>query len=242
MIPELIYCAHGNRRFAEIAIKHGFKYGSQSAKTVYFPPMFIDYDFKCKKSKWIRHVADCRKYRPELAIIPDWMEYRRLGELVELRAVEIAPFVGEILIVPKVKGGIAELPRVIAGKRVRLAYSVATSFGATDVPLDEFGDWPVHLLGGSPQKQIEVAKRLNVISADGNYAQKLAVENNQYFHAGGLVGAKNRYWPQLQESILGHISHDAPYVAFELSCLNIMAAWNGETYPIEDYKKELIAA
>lgn len=223
---DLIYCADGGPRFAEIAIRYGFKYGSQSAKTVYFPPAFIDYDFKAKSSKWIRHVADCKKYRPGLAIIPDWMESRRLSEIVDLRAVELAPYVGELLIVPKVKGGIDKLPHSIAGKPVRLAYSVPTGFGSTDVEISEFQGWPVHLLGGNLGMQMELAKQMNVVSADAN-KHKMKANYAEVWTGYYIKGDKviDRY-RQLQSFGFGELA-DAPYHAFALSCINIKAWWQG---------------
>jgi GNAT superfamily N-acetyltransferase len=107
-----------------------------------------------------------------------------------------------------------------------LGYSVPTSFAGTEVPVWEFSRWPIHLLGGSPSNQLKLARYLDVRSADGNYAQKLAISNNQFF-APGKMNARNRSWPQLQESCYGNIEKDTPYFAFELSCINIRAAWNG---------------
>jgi hypothetical protein len=46
VIPELIYCSDGNAAFAKIAIEAGFTYGTQLPKTIYFPPEFVDQDYK----------------------------------------------------------------------------------------------------------------------------------------------------------------------------------------------------
>lgn len=110
---------------------------------------------------------------------------------------------------------------------------VPTAFGGTQVPVWEFSGWPVHLLGGSPQEQRKLAQYINAVSADGNYAHKMAMRYNQYYAAGGMCRyAKNRYWPQLKETALGHIDQDALYMAFELSCINIKAEWQGASCSI----------
>ena len=110
-------------------------------------------------------------------------------------------------------------PETINGKPVRLGYSVPTAYGGTDVPLSEFGRRPVHLLGGSPEKQLELARMMNVRSADQNYCARLAVDFCKYWIPGGKAGGE--YFKQIE----GIKSPDAPYEAFRRSCVNIMAAW-----------------
>jgi hypothetical protein len=43
---DIIYCAAGNKRYADIAIKHGMRYGAQLPNTVYHAPHFADQDWK----------------------------------------------------------------------------------------------------------------------------------------------------------------------------------------------------
>lgn len=40
--PTLIFCAAKNRRYAEIALAAGFRYGAQLPNHVYFAPYFVD--------------------------------------------------------------------------------------------------------------------------------------------------------------------------------------------------------
>lgn len=238
MQVELYYCADGNRRFAEIAIAHGFKYGAQLPKTVYFAPEFADQDFK--RPRYVGYIQALRKYRPYLASVLDIMEWRRLDEYM-MRAEEISQYCTEVMLIPKLPGIIRELPREINGKRVRLGYSVPTGFGKTDVPIDEFKDWPVHLLGGSPLKQLELAGQMNVVSCDGNYAQLMS-GYCQFFvpegipsypaESGADIKPKNRFWPTLREANGGENwkdengnEKDANYEAFRRSCEAIMRMW-----------------
>lgn len=53
-------------------------------------------------------------------------------------------------------------------------YEIASKYGSTDVPLSFFQNEFVHALGGSPDKQAILAKKLNLVSLDGNYAMKTA--------------------------------------------------------------------
>lgn len=218
---EIIYCANGNRRFAEIAISHGFLYGAQMPGTVYFPPMFCDQDWK--KPDRTKYMACLAQHRPYMASVLDLERPDQLDEVLEWSE-DAAQWVDVVMIIPKFFGAIELLPRVIAGKTVRLGYSVPTKFGGTEVPVWEFAGWPVHLLGGQPQRQMELCHYLNVVSVDGNYAHKMAIEYGQFWAPGNARYAVNRYWPKLSEAG-DNVRDDMPYIAFERSCQNIMTAW-----------------
>jgi hypothetical protein len=246
MAIELIYCADGNERLARIAIDTGFTFGAQLPNTVYYPPEFVDQNWK--KPDLGRYVEAVRQHNPRIATVLDWEREGQLDEVLAW-AEAIAPHVETIIIIPKVSGGIARLPRVIGDRPIRLGYSVPTKFSGTSVPLTEFLGWPVHLLGGSPIKQMELAglfagpmfsetPRLDVVSADGNYHQKMATRYNQYFVPDGSARwARNRFWPTLREANGGEnwgdgsAKADAPYEAFRRSCDAIMAMWQGANQP-----------
>lgn len=223
---ELIYCAAGNRRFAETAIRYGFTFGAQMPNTVYFHPEFMDQNWR--KPSRERYMAALAEHRPRLATVLDWEREDQFGEVMAW-ADEAARYVSEaVIIIPKVIGSVPRIPeRLVNGTPVRLGYSVPTRFAGTEVPLWEIGQRPVHLLGGSPHKQYEFARYLNVASADSNYVQSEATKRNQFFAAGTVDWAKNRRFPLLAESVYGFVSEDCPYFAFELSCMNIRALWAG---------------
>lgn len=219
MVREIVYCADGNRRFAEIAINATYLYGAQVPNTVYFPPWFCDQNWRAPNRE--KYMAALAQHKPHVASVLDWERQEQLPEVLAW-AEDAAQHVEVIMLIPKVMGGVEQLPRAIGGKPVRLGYSVPTSFGGTELGLWEFGGREVHLLGGSPQAQMQVARYLDVRSADGNAAQKAAVNWNMIWQSGK--------WRRLDD-VVGRVEQDAPYVAFELSCKNIMAAWKrmGET-------------
>jgi len=220
--PTLIYCADGNARFAEIAINAGFKYGAQlPPRGLHFPPYFADQDWKNPNRE--RYMAELAKHHPVIASVLDWERAEQLPEVLAW-AEEAAQFVQIVMVVPKVIGGIHKIPHRIGGKPIRLGYSVPTKFGGSPVPYSEFYGWPVHLLGGSPIRQRKLSKYLNVVSLDGNTAQKMAVKYNKFFEPGTAVYACDRFWPSLKEAGC-FTATDAPYEAFGRSCLNIAAMW-----------------
>src|SRR5258706_14946240 len=92
MIPTLIYCADGNRRFAEIAIRHGFTYGAQLPNTIYFDPQFVDQDWQ--HPDYDAYMACLEKYRPALASVLDFESPDQLAEVLKW-ATTAAQFVTE---------------------------------------------------------------------------------------------------------------------------------------------------
>lgn len=221
MMVELIYCADGNPRFAKIAIEQGFTYGAQLPNSVAFKPQFIDQNWK--EPDRVAYMRALAKYKPRLASVLDWEREEQLHEVLEW-AEEAAYYVSEaVIIIPKVMGGIPHIPETIGGKAVRLGYSVPTSFAGTELPLWEFTRRSVHLLGGSPNKQLELTRYLNVSSADGNYSQLMAVRYGQFFACNAMARVSKPQWPKLHE--VHKVDCDVPYHAFRLSCINIRAAW-----------------
>lgn len=216
-MPTLIYCAHGNMRMAESAIAAGFQYGSRLPGTVYHPVYFADQDWK--KPNRAAYVMALAQHRPTMATVLDWERDEQLPDVLGW-AEEAAQYVSQVVIIPKVFGGISRLPKRIGGADVVLGYSVPTQHGGTDVPVWEFAGWPVHLLGGQPQHQMRIAHYMDVRSVDGNYSNRMATQFCKYWVSGTGTG-KTRHW----EHLAGY-GHGAPYAAFALSCQNIMAAWH----------------
>lgn len=207
---DLVYCADGNRRFAEIAVSHGFRYGARlPARGLPFAPWFADQDWK--KPNRQRYMTELAKHRPHMATVLDLERAEQLDEVLGW-ADEAAQYVQVVLIIPKVSGIIESIPRRIGNAEVRLAYSVPTRYGGTDVPSWEFTGWPVHLLGGSPHSALRLRSYLDVRSVDGNYHNLLATRFA-------------KYWQDGREKQIQPPRMDAMYDAFEQSCINIMAAW-----------------
>lgn len=211
---EVIYCAAGGKRFAQIAIDAGWSYGAQLPGTVHHPIMFADQNWK--KPNRERYMAGLAKHKPRMATVLDLETHEQLGEVLGW-AEEAAQHVTEtVIIIPKAFGIIGDLPRTIGGRQVRLGYSVPTRYGGTELPVWEFAGWPVHLLGGSPHAQLRMTSYLDVHSVDGNYAQLMASRYNEFW--------RDNKWHELQD-YTGKIDVDAPYAAFTESCRNIIAVW-----------------
>lgn len=169
------------------------------------------------------YVAAVERLKPYMATVLDWQAHVTWTRILEW-CEAVAPHVCELIIIPKIPGTIRKIPEMLFGKPIRLAYSVPTSNGGTPNSLGEFGQRPVHLLGGSPQKQFDLAKHLNVVSLDNNMIQ-LQANSGRYWTPKAAVRSKNPYFVTLSESDGGWMGMDANYEAFRRSCHNVMQAW-----------------
>lgn len=207
-MPELIFCAGRNRRYAAIALAHGFGYGCRSDYRPHFPVTFADLDWR--RPDLERHAAFVREHQPAFAVAPDVLRAADLPATLR-EAERLAAHAARVIVVPKCAGLVERLPRepwLVVG------YSVPTPYGGADgVLLSDLADWPVHLLGGSPRAQLRLARYLNVRSVDGNSHMKAAAFGT-FWQAGG--------W---QKGGIPRGTPDLPYAAFTCSCANIRAAW-----------------
>lgn len=217
---EIIYCGGGNPTFSAIAIDAGFRYGAQLPDTIYGPLYFADQDWK--RPNRAAYMAALAKHRPYMASVLDWERPEQLPEVLGW-AEDAAQFVEVVMLIPKVMGGIEQLPRTIGGKTIRLGYSVPTSHGGTELPVWEFAGWPVHLLGGSPQAQMRLAPYFDTQSVDGNMAQKMATKFCAFWD--GEKRTRRGQWPTLTDYDGQKWDGNGPEEAFRRSCQNIMAAW-----------------
>jgi len=198
---DLIYCAGGNKKLSQIASEEGWMLGFRSDQSLGdFLARFIDVDYK--KPDFEKHLAVVARHRPTYATVPDLSE-KKVSEQDVARALEQAEQLQHhceiVLIVPKLSGHIDMLPSHVA-----IGYSVPSQYGGASYPLWELAGRRVHLLGGSPKKQMQVFLHLSaiatVISADGNYAQKMAVQYGEWWngkrwieHPGVKTGDKGLY-------------------------------------------------
>lgn len=234
MMPTLVYCAAGNRRYLEIAVAAGYRYGGRLPHTVYpdiAPLWFADQEWR--KPDRGRYLAALATHRPVQATVLDLERSDQVAEVLAW-AEAAAAYVERVLIIPKARGVIADLPRQIGGKPVVLAYSVPTTYGGTPIHPEQFAGWPIHILGGAPEWQMrlwrywrawdaDAGTATPVVSADGNIAQSMA-RRCQFWISEPARGYRNARWPQLRETD-GWQGEGAPYEAFRRSCINIMAAW-----------------
>jgi hypothetical protein len=181
------------------------------------PLTFADQDWK--RPDRAKYMACLMRHRPALATVLDWEHPEQLAEVLSW-AEEAARHVSEaVLVVPKVPGGVGDIPLAVAGKEVRLAYSVPTSYGGSPLGLWELKGRPVHLLGGSPHRQFQIWQYLKaeVKSMDGNMIKKYATSRCCYWTR--EKSAKG-HW-----QVLDGFDGNGPLECVRRSCVNVTTAW-----------------
>lgn len=118
-----------------------------------------NYDFK-------KHLDAAIVMRPRITVANDIVDIRDLPRIID-QAYELNEYSDEVIIVPKDVCLSDVLLDVIPSGFV-LGYSVPTKYGGTLISPSKFGDRKVHLLGGRPDRQRELANLMNVSSLDTN--------------------------------------------------------------------------
>lgn len=213
---DLIYCAGANRRLMAIAQDAGWLLGVRSDRQSYgFPVSFVDIDYR--RPNWEWHRRRVAKEHPVYATVPDLSE--TVIDMAEIevalaRADELANDCAVPLLVPKLASQLALIPPQYA-----VAYSVPSSYGGAQYSPWRLAGRRVHLLGGSPQLQRRIVASLrgiaDVLSVDGNMAQKVAMTKLNYWEAG--------VWKKMPRG-----APDSPYHCWAISCRNIVSMWRAE--------------
>lgn len=214
---ELIACLGFAGKVSEMSLDTGFLHGAQLPGKTTFRPYFVDQDWK--KPNRQKYMKALEQYRPRLCTVLDLERRDQFSEVMDW-AQEAAQFAGEIIIIPKIAGIIDRIPDQINEKPVRLGFSVPSSYGSTDIPLFEFEQRPVHLLGGNPDVQMELTRILNVKSADFNMFHKMSHRFCKYY---AVIDGRGK-WQSLRDTDgeYGDYAHDE---AFRRSVHNLMEAW-----------------
>lgn len=137
-------------------------------------------DNNYKNLNWSRYLAAVEKFKPFMCTVPDLMHPRTLDEVLQM-AGSLSKFVSRLIIIPKISGTIPHIPLEINNIPIILGYSVPSSYGATELSLSEFSDRPVHLLGGTPIKQLPLFNTLNVVSLDTNVFTMMACMSGKFY-------------------------------------------------------------
>lgn len=168
-----------------LAVKSGWLYGVRSSDGVCgtaerqekHRPQFIDNHYH--NYDHAQHLAALKRWHPKYATVRDIMTPEQCGaaginyyplEQILDWAEELSSHAENVMLIPKYDC-IDKLP-----DKFMLGYSVPTSYGGTPLPVEMFKGHRVHLLGGSPKRQIQYfqALRDEVISLDNNYILKVA--------------------------------------------------------------------
>ncbi len=162
------FVAH-SRRVLGIASTHGWRPGARYTNardvrgTEFAGIGFLDINWK--KYDFHRHLAAAERLRPFMTVARDIESIEQLAPILE-EARKLKQFAQHVVLVPKdprLHGRFDELlPRDFI-----LGFSVPTRYGGTSLSPENFNR-PVHLLGGRPDIQRQLATLMPVVSVDCN--------------------------------------------------------------------------
>lgn len=169
---------------------HGYCKYAETERTAAHYPVFVDNDYENYVHRV--HLAAVKQFRPRYATVRDIMSkeqcqeagisYFSMDRIMDW-AEELSEYSDNVIIIPKIPV-IDKIP-----EKYILGYSVPTSYGGTPLPTEAFKGRRVHLLGGSPNRQIAYWSKLKdeVVSIDNNYIHKMGVKGNLWLLDGRSV-------------------------------------------------------
>lgn len=164
----LKFVAHG-RRVISLAISEGWRPGARytnlrDVRHVAFENIgFLDIEWKSYSFE--AHLTAASKVRPYVTVARDVECLSQIGSILK-EAKELQRFCQRVIIVPKDKRLEGKIHKLIPDEFI-LGYSVPTKYGGTQIAPEAF-EWSVHLLGGRPDTQRQLADRMPVVSMDCN--------------------------------------------------------------------------
>jgi len=124
---------------------------------------FLDIDWKSYDYR--RHLEVARDTRPLMTVARDIERSNQLSRTID-QAYALNEHADVVIIVPKCPSIARRLDELIP-KDFVLGFSVPTKYGATSISPSNFRR-PVHLLGGRPDRQRQLAELMPVVSLDCN--------------------------------------------------------------------------
>lgn len=174
-----------------VAVDAGLKYGMQSQRSKAACPwssvapdhrmVFIDNEWHDYDHDM--HVEFVAAHRPKYATTRDLLneaqcaaagvDYYPIGQVLDWAA-EIGELSERVIVIPKYDC-IDEIPEEYV-----LGYSIPTSHGGTNLPVEAFAGREIHLLGGSWKRQLAYLNAFgdSVVSLDNNYITNPALWGN----------------------------------------------------------------
>jgi len=223
-----------------LAVKVGWGYGTrstnapcaQATKVKGHETNFIDNDFRNYDHEF--HLAVVKKWRPKYCTVRDvfteaqcaemGIVYYPLEQILEW-AEELNQYAENVIVIPKYNC-IDQIP-----DKFVLGYSIPTSYAGTPVPFELFKGRRIHLLGGSPNKQIAYWRRLpdEVVSLDNNYILKAATFGSVWTEHGSYS----------LDTVTGALVDRPLYPALVLSLANFAKFWSHVPPPLEGLERAL---
>jgi len=156
-----------SRKVMEIALECGWHVGARYTNLrdvkSFRDVTFIDINWK--DYKFEKHLEAVKQTKPKITVARDILDIKDLEKTLE-ESYLLRKYCQRVVIVPKAPELIKQMDIIPA--EFILGYSVPSKYGKTVIPPSYFGGRRVHLLGGRPDVQRNLAKSMDVISVDCN--------------------------------------------------------------------------
>lgn len=163
----MIKIVNHSKKVLDIASKNGWSVGARYTNLrdikTFKNVAFIDIDWKNYNFK--KHLEAVKEIRPTLTVARDVENIEELESILEEARI-LEQYSKYVIVVPKAIELINQIDLI--PEKYILGYSVPSKYGKTEIPPESFGNRKVHLLGGRPDVQRELATKMNVVSADCN--------------------------------------------------------------------------
>ena len=161
----MIKIVNHSKKTLDIATKHGWAVGARYTNlreiSTFENIIFIDIEWK--NYCFEKHLDAVKKIHPKMTVARDIENIDDLTAILA-EAEILEKHCDFVIIVPKDIKLIDKL-ELIPEKYI-LGYSVPSKYGKTEIPPEKFKNRKVHLLGGRPDVQRQLANVMNVISID----------------------------------------------------------------------------
>lgn len=160
------FVAH-SRTVLSIAVQYGWMPGARytNLRDVRHLPSLGFLDIDWRSYSFDRHLKAARQMKPLMTVARDILDSSDLENILH-EASLLAKHSDHVVVVPKDPKLKNRMSKLIPSEFV-LGYSVPTRYGATRIAPEAFKG-RVHLLGGRPDVQRQLADSMNVISVDCN--------------------------------------------------------------------------
>lgn len=179
-IPYDVVVAFNNPKYLSMASDFGFKTGVRVDLVDNVEGSveldFLDMDWRENHISTL--LEETERLNPEYVVAGDYQTDGGNIEEVNNTASELRKFADKVIVVPHGVNQVEEIPSwCVAG------YSVSSEYYDTKTPKIEFSGRDIHLLGGSPEKQIELLDYFgsDVVSLDGNYIFNTSTRFSRYW-------------------------------------------------------------
>ena len=222
--PEIYVCALPNKQKYQIVQSSGFYNGARLIRDLgSISIRFADQNWKDPNLVVYKKLVAA--YNPYAATVIDYESHISFDTVMEW-CNAISPHVSRIIVIPKVKCSVQNIPLTCNGVDIVLGYSVPTKYSGTDVDISEFYGRKVHFLGGSPKKQINLFlnhyKHMDIVSLDNNYILMKANKFVEYWDYSSINPLTSSWYllSGSKESV-----RERTNIAFTRSLCNFHAYW-----------------